>query len=93
MNRLRALLERLRQLKLSPLQGWQRTAAWAGLGVFLFTFFLAVTFPYDAVRACPAGGGPGAFAAHRFAGAGLPGHHRPGSGVPAGSGDSPRRCV
>jgi type II secretion system protein N len=34
-----------------PLVGWQRTAAWGGLGVFLFAFFLALTFPYDAVRA------------------------------------------
>jgi type II secretion system protein N len=51
MNRLTALLERLRGLKLLPLAGWHRTAAWAGLGVFLFAFFLAVTFPYDAVRA------------------------------------------
>lgn len=51
MNRLSALLKRLRALKLPPLEGWHRTAAWSGLGVFLFAFFLAVTFPYGAVRA------------------------------------------
>lgn len=45
------LTERLRALKLPHLVGWQRTAAWAGLGVFLFALFLALTFPYDAVRA------------------------------------------
>ena len=45
------LTQRLRTLKLPQLVGWQRTAAWAGLGVFLFAFFLALTFPYDAVRA------------------------------------------
>jgi type II secretion system protein N len=50
MNRLAALLERLRAVKLPPLQGWHRTAAWTGLGVFLFAFFLTLTFPYDAVR-------------------------------------------
>jgi type II secretion system protein N len=43
--------ERLRALKLPPLVGWHRTAAWVGLGVFLFAFFLTLTFPYDAVRA------------------------------------------
>jgi type II secretion system protein N len=51
MSRLSALLERLRRLKLPPLEGWHRTAAWVGLGVFFFAFFLSVTFPYDAVRA------------------------------------------
>ena len=45
------LAQRLRTLKLPQLVGWQRTAAWAGLGVFLFALFLALTFPYDAVRA------------------------------------------
>ena len=45
------LRERVRALKLPPLVGWQRTAAWVGLGVFLFALFLALTFPYDAVRA------------------------------------------
>jgi len=51
MSRLAALLESLRHLKLPQLEGWHRTAAWVGLGVFLFAFFLSVTFPYDAVRA------------------------------------------
>lgn len=51
MNRLARWLERLRALKLLPLEGWHRNAAWAGLGVFLFAFFLAITFPYNAVRA------------------------------------------
>jgi len=51
MSRLSVLLERLRGLKLPPLEGWHRTAAWIGVGVFLFAFFLSVTFPYDAVRA------------------------------------------
>lgn len=51
MSRLSELLERLRHPKLPPLEGWHRTAAWVGLGVFLFAFFLSVTFPYDAVRA------------------------------------------
>jgi len=50
-SRLTALLERLRNFKARPLEGWYRTAAWAGVGVFLFAFFLSVTFPYDAVRA------------------------------------------
>jgi len=45
------LTERLRTLKIPTLVGWQRTAAWVGLGLFLFAFFLAWTFPYDAVRA------------------------------------------
>jgi type II secretion system protein N len=45
------LTERLRTLKMPPIVGWQRTAAWVGLGVFLFALFLALTFPYDAVRA------------------------------------------
>ncbi len=45
------LTERLRAIKLPRLVGWERTAAWAGLGVFLFALFLALTFPYDAVRA------------------------------------------
>ncbi len=45
------LSERLRTFKLPPLVGWRRTAAWVGLGVFLFALFLALTFPYDAVRA------------------------------------------
>ncbi|HVP62780.1 MAG TPA: type II secretion system protein GspN [Myxococcaceae bacterium] len=45
------LTERLRTFRMSPLVGWQRTAAWVGLGVFLFALFLALTFPYDAVRA------------------------------------------
>ena len=45
------LRERLRAFKMPPLVGWRRTAAWAGLGVFLFALFLALTFPYDAVRA------------------------------------------
>ena len=45
------LTERLRAIKLPPLVGWRRTAAWVGLGVFLFALFLAITFPYDAVRA------------------------------------------
>jgi type II secretion system protein N len=45
------LTERLRTLKIPTLVGWQRTAAWVGLGLFLFAFFLAYTFPYDAVRA------------------------------------------
>lgn len=45
------LTERLRTIKLPRLLGWQRIAAWVGLGLFLFAFFLAVTFPYDAVRA------------------------------------------
>lgn len=44
------LRERLRTLKVPHLVGWQRTAAWGGLGVFLFALFLALTFPYDAVR-------------------------------------------
>ncbi len=48
---LAALTERVRNLKVPPLVGWQRTAAWVGLGVFLFALFLALTFPYDAVRA------------------------------------------
>jgi type II secretion system protein N len=45
------LTERLREIKIPPLVGWRRTAAWVGLGVFLFALFLALTFPYDAVRA------------------------------------------
>jgi type II secretion system protein N len=45
------LVQRLRTFKLPPLEGWRRTAAWAALGVFLFAVFLALTFPYDAVRA------------------------------------------
>ena len=45
------LTARLRAVKIPPLVGWQRTAAWVGLGVFLFALFLALTFPYDAVRA------------------------------------------
>ncbi|HEY1907098.1 MAG TPA: type II secretion system protein GspN [Myxococcaceae bacterium] len=45
------LRERVRTLKIPPLVGWQRTAAWVGFGVFLFALFLALTFPYDAVRA------------------------------------------
>jgi len=48
---LSALTERLRSWRMPPLVGWQRTAAWGGLGVFLFSLFLALTFPYDAVRA------------------------------------------
>jgi len=45
------LTQRLRNLRATPLEGWQRTAVWGGLGVFLFAVFLALTFPYDAVRA------------------------------------------
>src|SRR5262245_66291640 len=48
---LAALAQRLRTLKLPPLEGWRRTAAWAALGFVLFAIFLALTFPYDAVRA------------------------------------------
>jgi len=51
MIQLADLRERLRTLRLPLLVGWQRTAAWVGLGVFLFFLFLALTFPYDAVRA------------------------------------------
>jgi type II secretion system protein N len=51
MIQLADLTQRLRSLKAWPLVGWQRTAAWVGLGVFLFALFLALTFPYDAVRA------------------------------------------
>ncbi|HSP18114.1 MAG TPA: type II secretion system protein GspN [Myxococcaceae bacterium] len=48
---LSTLAGRVRAWRVPPLVGWQRTAAWAGLGVFLFALFLALTFPYDAVRA------------------------------------------
>ena len=51
MNRLRALPERLPPAQARRCRAGSARAAWAGLGVFLFTFFLAVTFPYDAVRA------------------------------------------
>jgi hypothetical protein len=51
MMQLAELRERLRTVRLPLLVGWQRTAAWVGLGVFLFALFLALTFPYDAVRA------------------------------------------
>ena len=51
MIQLAELRERLRAVRMPPLVGWQRAAAWAGLGVFLFALFLALTFPYDAVRA------------------------------------------
>lgn len=51
MIQLAELRERLRTVRLPLLVGWQRTAAWLGLGVFLFALFLALTFPYDAVRA------------------------------------------
>jgi type II secretion system protein N len=51
MIQLAELRERLRAVRMPPLVGWQRTAAWVGLGVFLFALFLALTFPYDAVRA------------------------------------------
>jgi len=47
---LEALTERLRSVKVPALEGWQKPAAWAGLGFFLFACFLALTFPYDAVR-------------------------------------------
>lgn len=45
------LTERWRAWRMPPLVGWHRTAAWVGVGVFLFSLFLALTFPYDAVRA------------------------------------------
>ena len=51
MIQLAELRDRLRLVKIPALVGWQRTAAWVGLGVFFFALFLALTFPYDAVRA------------------------------------------
>ena len=45
------LIQRIRAGKMPPLVGWRRTVAWVGLGFFLFALFLALTFPYDAVRA------------------------------------------
>jgi type II secretion system protein N len=50
MTTLEELTARLRSVKLPALQGWRKPAGWAGLGFFLFACFLALTFPYDAVR-------------------------------------------
>ena len=72
--------ERLRALKLPP-RRMAPTAAWVGLGIFLFAFFLTLTFPTTrSGRGSPRRQTPPGSGSASTGWAGLPRGERPGSG-------------